>query len=386
MSLSPEPLLIDEQQLDALSSKTRGLVFARYSFPASNIEQAQKMAVQIASGQTIGYVPQPVDAYLLHMGRVRRFGLSEAGHGQCEIAYPAHLFGSDMAGLLTILFGKISFAPGLHLSALSADERYLKTLTGPRVGLEGIRKKIGVSQGKPLLMAILKPGLGIDNYRLADNYAQLVQAGTHLVKDDEVRVDLTLDDAKKRLQAVLGAGKGHGMYVMALNGPAFALRDRALALQSAGAQAFLVCPYTYGISVLQSLASDPEIKLPVFAHPAFTGIMSSSAHGIHPAVSLGTLMRWAGADAVLYPSPYGSIALPKKDCQDLHHELIKPASGLKTTASVPSAGIMPEFVEHIRHDFGADVVVNAGTGMARSGATIADGAKSFTAAMKTHFA
>lgn len=385
MSLSPDPLLIDDSQLESLSVKTGGLVFARYSFPTSNIAQAEKMAVQIASGQTIGYVPKPIDAYLLHMGRVRRFGLSETGHGHCEIAYPAHLFGCDMAGLLTILFGKISFAPGLHLSALSADDRYLKTLVGPRIGLEGIRKRAGVLAGKPLLMAILKPGLGIDDHRLADNYAQLVQAGTHLVKDDEVRVDLTLDDAKKRLHAVLEAGKGRGMYVMALNGPAFTLKERALALQTAGAQAFLVCPYTYGVSVLQSLANDSEIKVPVFAHPAFTGIMSSSAHGIHPAVSLGTLMRWAGADAVLYPSPYGSIALPKKDCQDLHQELINPSCALKASASVPSAGIMPEFVEHIRRDFGADVVVNAGTGMARSGATIAEGAKLFLAAMNTHF-
>ena len=86
MTLSPEPLLIDDQHLESLSAKTGGLVFARYSFPASNVEQAQKMAVQIASGQTIGYVPQPIESYLLHMGRVHRFGLSDTGHGHCDIA------------------------------------------------------------------------------------------------------------------------------------------------------------------------------------------------------------------------------------------------------------------------------------------------------------
>lgn len=381
---SQDRLFSDKDELASLSAKTSGLIFARYTFPASHVDQARKMAIQIASGQTLGFVPDAIESYLLHLARVTHVEC-QGERGICDIAFPAHLFGSDVAGLLTVLFGKISFAPGLQLQSLSADERYLKQLTGPRIGLAGIRKAVGVTANRPLLMAILKPGLGPNDDVLASNFAKLVEAGTHLVKDDEVRVDLTLDAAKRRLNAVLEAGRGRGMYVMALNAPAFELRDRALALQSAGAQAFLICPYTYGISVMQSLANDPAIKVPVFAHPAFTGIMSNPKHGIHPAVSLGTLMRWAGADAVLYPSPYGSIALPKEECQDIHRELMKPAGAMATTASVPSAGIMPEFVEQIRRDFGADVVVNAGTGMARSGATIADGAKAFLSQIETHF-
>ena len=385
MNASQDRLFLDHAEIASLSAKTAGLVFVRYSFPAKDQDQLKKMAIQIASGQTLGFVPADLDSYLLHLGRVVSMDLGDYGRGICEIAYPGHLFGADIAGMLTVLFGKISFAPGLHLDSISADERFLSHLSGPRFGLEGIRKAVAVEDNKPLLMAILKPGLGPDDRVLAENFAKLTAAGTHLVKDDEVRVDLSLDAAKKRLDAVLSAGKGRGMYVMALNGPAFELRERALALQAVGAQAFLVCPYTYGISVLQSLANDPAIKVPIFAHPAFTGIMSSATHGIAPGVSLGTLMRWAGADAVLFPSPYGSIALPKQDCQVIHHELIKHQGSLKISASVPSAGIMPEFVEQIHRDFGVHVVVNAGTGMARSGASIEDGAKAFIAAIDQHF-
>ncbi len=385
MTTSQDRLFLDHAEIASLSAKTAGLVFVRYSFPAKDHDQLKKMAIQIASGQTLGFVPDDLDSYLLHLGRVVSMDLGDHGRGICDIAYPGHLFGADIAGMLTVLFGKISFAPGLHLSSISADERFLTHIPGPRFGLEGIRKAVAVADNKPLLMAILKPGLGPDDRVLAENFAKLTEAGTHLVKDDEVRVDLSLEAAKKRLDAVLNAGKGRGMYVMALNGPAFELRERALALQAVGAQAFLVCPYTYGISVLQSLAGDPAIKVPTFAHPAFTGIMSSATHGIAPGVSLGTLMRWAGADAVLFPSPYGSIALPKQDCQVIHEELIKQQGSLKVSASVPSAGIMPEFVEQIHRDFGVRVVVNAGTGMARSGASIADGAKAFIAAIDRHF-
>ena len=55
------------------------------------------------------------------------------------------------------------------------------------------------------------------------------------------------------------------------------------------------------------------------------------------------------------------------------------------SASIPSAGIMPEFVEKIRKDFGVDVVVNAGTGMARTGGGVEDGAKAFLREIDAHY-
>jgi ribulose 1,5-bisphosphate carboxylase large subunit-like protein len=54
-------------------------------------------------------------------------------------------------------------------------------------------------------------------------------------------------------------------------------------------------------------------------------------------------------------------------------------------ASVPSAGIMPEYVAQIKADFGADVVVNAGTGMARTGSGVEDGARAFIKEITTYF-
>ena len=234
-------------------------------------------------------------------------------------------------------------------------------------------------------MAILKPGIGPSDDLIANQYGRLVHAGTDLVKDDETRIDLTLDDAVSRLKKLIEAGRGKGMYVMHLSGPGFELKERALKLQKLGAQAFLFCPYTYGISLLQALCADPDINVPIFAHPAFTGVMGQGPSSISAEVALGSLLRWAGCDAVLFPSPYGSIALPKSEALAVHDALIRPEGLLKMSASVPSAGIMPEFVEKIRGDFGTNVVVNAGTGMARTGAGVEDGAKAFLAAIDSHY-
>lgn len=383
--MSFQALYSSESELAKQSSSVGGWVFATYTYPASDEASAEKMAVQIASGQTLGYMPKDFEIYASYIARIKEIDFSASGRCKATIAFPGLLFGTDIAGLLTLLFGKISFAPGICLCGVTADSFYLNALRGPVFGWEGIRQKVHVTSKSPLLMAILKPGLGPNDQVLADQFGELVGAGVHLVKDDEVRVDVSVEDARRRLGLVLKAGKGKGLYVTALNGLAFSLKDRALKLQSDGAQAFLVCPYTYGISVLQSLCDDPDIKVPIFAHPAFTGIMNSGSNGIHPGVSLGTLMRWAGADAVLYPSHYGSICLPKSDTQLIHNALLRGEGHLKASASVPSAGILPEFVAQIAKDFGHDVVVNAGTGMAKSGGGVAEGAKLFLSEIKRHY-
>jgi 2,3-diketo-5-methylthiopentyl-1-phosphate enolase len=378
--MSQGAFFVEESKLDA-----GGYVFATYDYPADSFKVAQDKALQIASGQTIGYVPEDVGAYRGYFAMVNSVSYDEASRrGRCKIAFPERLFGHDIAGVLTVLFGKISFSPGIGLCDVDANQDYFRGLSSCRFGLPGLRRLCG--QERPLLMGILKPGLGPDDRRLAQQLSDLFLAGVNLVKDDEVRVDVRLDDALRRLETVRSFKEKnnvkHGIYVLALNGPAFELRERAYRLQAAGADSFLICPFTYGLSVAQSLCQDPGIKVPIFMHPAFTGVMSYEKSGILPRVSLGTLMRWIGADAVLYPSPYGSISLPLVETQAIHHALTRDMGSMAIVASIPSAGIMPPFVEKIRQDFGRDVVVNAGTGMARTGATVGDGARAFLAEIK----
>jgi 2,3-diketo-5-methylthiopentyl-1-phosphate enolase len=379
-------ILPDDSEISDLSSRVGGLVTGTYSFPASTTSECEKTATQIATGQTVGYLPGDSEAYRDYIGRVTRVELQD-GKGLADVSFPAKLFGQDMAGLLTILFGKISFYPGIKLESISADANYLSKLQGPRFGLDGIRRLAGKSGSKtPLLMAILKPGLGPSDVPLAEQFSQLVDGGTDLVKDDETRIDITLDDALRRLDCVKSAAKGRGIYVTHLTGPAFELRARAKKLQDNGAQAFLFCPYTYGLSLLQSLCHDPDIKIPVFAHPALTGPMTSGHSSIAPQVALATILRWSGCDAVLYPSPYGTIALPKSDAISVHRSLTKAEGPLRIAASVPSAGITPSLVSSIREDFGENVIINAGTGMVRSKGSVGEGAQEFIKEIVQHFA
>lgn len=375
----------DHGELFQLSERVGGIVTARYGFKAAGQSEAEKTAIQIATGQTLGYQPEKLDDYADYVGRVSSVSCRE-GSAHVDIVFPAKLFGNDMAGLLTVLFGKISFYPNLKLESVKGDSRYLASLQGPRFGLAGIKKIANKEESKrPLLMAILKPGMGPSDGPLAEQYAKLIAAGTDLVKDDETRIDLNIEDALRRLERVLSAANGQGVYVTHLTGPAFDLSRRAKTLQDRGAKAFLFCPFTYGLSALQSLCQDPEIRVPIFAHPAFTGPMTSGTSAIAAGVVLGTILRWAGCDAVLFPSPYGSIALPKAEALALHENLTCRQGDLKIVGSVPSAGIMPELVPSIREDFGSDVIINAGTGMMRSGGSIAQGVDAFKQLIERNF-
>ncbi|MNN67722.1 2,3-diketo-5-methylthiopentyl-1-phosphate enolase [compost metagenome] len=74
-------------------------------------------------------------------------------------------------------------------------------------------------------------------------------------------------------------------------------------------------------------------------------------------------MRIAGADLVLFPSPYGSVVMPREENLAIRSELLTPELPHLNSFPVPSAGIHPGLVPRILDDFGTDVVVNAGGGI-----------------------
>ena len=86
------------------------------------------------------------------------------------------------------------------------------------------------------------------------------------------------------------------------------LMENAHRAIEAGASALMVNYLTVGISSLSMLADDPAINVPVLAHLDFSGaIYSAPWSGVSSHLVLGKLPRLAGADLVVYPSPYGKF-------------------------------------------------------------------------------
>jgi 2,3-diketo-5-methylthiopentyl-1-phosphate enolase len=330
-----------------------------YRFPPGT--DAAKQAKVIAIGQTVGSWDDRwtsrESAFQDRLGQVVKIEANTA-----TIAFPEQNVEGDIASLLTMIFGKYSMAGAAKITAVRLPEDYG---VRPKFGISGIRAKLGVSD-RPLVMAIFKPALGLSAADHGQILSEVAPAGLDVIKDDEIMADLASAPTFERLKACREVidrtqeqtGK-ELLYAINLTGRGNQLVDKARRLVAAGANALLFNALTYGFSALEALALDPEINVPIFAHPALAGALCGAPdHGLDYSVVLGTLMARSGADAVLYPAHYGSLPFEKSQEMMIRSELVD-----RNVFPVPSAGIHPGVVPKALADYGDRVILNAGTGI-----------------------
>lgn len=334
-----------------------------------------KKAEGIAVGLTVGSwtdLPEVKKQHMQqHLGQVVSVDVYEDGerYADIRIAYPDVNFSQDIAALLVTVFGKLSMDGRTKLIDIEFSEAFANSFSGPKFGTAGVRELLGVPD-RPLLMSIFKSVIGHDLPELREQFYQQALGGVDLIKDDEILFENPLTPIERRvevcLQAAEEARRETGqqlLYAVNLTGPVFKLQEQAYKAIKAGANALLFNVLGYGFDALAELASDPNINVPIAAHPAMAGAFYPSPYyGISAPLLLGKLMRLAGADLVLFPSPYGSVVMPKEENMAVDAAL-KAAGPHRTSLSVPSAGIHPGLVPAIVRDFGHDVVVNAGGGI-----------------------
>ncbi|MFC3883331.1 2,3-diketo-5-methylthiopentyl-1-phosphate enolase [Bacillus songklensis] len=302
--------------------------------------------------------------------RVNQYLDKQVAQAIIKIAYPAANFSADLPAVLTTVFGKLSLDGKVKLIDLEFHGDLLQAFPGPRFGVEGIRKKLGVYD-RPLVMSIFKGVIGRDIQYLTEQLREQALGGVDLVKDDEILFDNELTPFEKRivegkrvLDEVYEETRHRTLYAVNLTGRTFELKEKARRAAELGADALLFNVFAYGLDVLQALREDDEIGLPIMAHPAVSGASTPSEfYGFSYSLLLGKLLRITGADFSLFPSPYGSVALPFEDAVSISDELIHPSKQLKQSFPVPSAGIHPGMVPLLIRDFGIDSVINAGGGV-----------------------
>ncbi|MCR8634925.1 2,3-diketo-5-methylthiopentyl-1-phosphate enolase [Paenibacillus radicis (ex Xue et al. 2023)] len=366
-----------------------------------------KKALSIAVGLTVGSwtdLPEAKKAEMeKHLGKVVRVdvhepegtgGTASERYADIQIAYPDANFSRDIPALLVTVFGKLSMDGRIKLIDLSFSQDFISAFPGPKFGIQGVRNLLGVHD-RPLLMSIFKSVIGHDISALREQFYLQAAGGVDLIKDDEILFENPLTPIEKRVEACIEAAAQSKretgqelLYAVNLTGSTFGLIDQARKAIAHGANALLFNVLAYGFDALSELSRHPDIKVPIMAHPALAGAFyPSTYHGISANVLLGKLMRLAGADLVLFPSPYGSVVMPREENMAIKEVLlteqasryIYTGSGhsadneeivandtalpLKTSFPVPSAGIHPGLVPLILKDFGDQVIVNAGGGV-----------------------
>jgi 2,3-diketo-5-methylthiopentyl-1-phosphate enolase len=342
------------------------------------IQKAEKIAVGMTTGTWTDLPAVQQKKLAKHLGQVVNVeeleptseGLKRA---RLTIAFPEINFSADIPALLVTVFGKLSMDGKIRLVDIQFPTAFLSQFKGPKFGIEGVRAQLGVYD-RPLLMSIFKSCIGQEVEQFEEQLYTQALSGVDLVKDDEILFENPLTPLEKRveigLRALEKAEQQTGqrvLYAVNLTGPVTELGERARKAVSLGAGALLFNVFAYGYDALYRLSQDPRVSVPIMAHPAMAGAMYPSAHyGIAAPVLLGKLLRLAGADLVLFPSPYGSVALNRDDALKLRDTLREPWIGVHELSSafpVPSAGIHPGLTEKLVEDFGLDCVINAGGGI-----------------------
>lgn len=309
--------------------------------------------------------------------------------GLITVSYPIRNFTPDIPSLLTGIFGKLSMDGKIKLMNISLPDSMLGAFPGPKFGIDGLRGRLD-AQNRPLLMSIFKSCLGLPFDDLKTQFRAQALGGVDLVKDDEIffadeRAPF-LDRIKAFKQIAIETEAETGkpvLYAANLTGPVHELNEKAKRAVEAGADCLLFNVLAFGFDALHRLAADPDVQVPIMAHPALAGAYYPSPdYGIATPLLLGTLMRIAGADLVLFPSPYGNVALDKKEALQLAQHLTDPLEGVRRSFPVPSAGIHPGLVPQLFADFGLDQIVNAGGGIHGHPGGATAGAKAFVAAIE----
>ncbi len=284
-----------------------------------------------------------------------------------QIAYPAHNVGEQIPLLLATVYGECASSGALKLLDLQLPPSFVQAFTGPKFGLEGIRERAG-AVGRPLLVVIMKPALGLTPQESADVFRQAALGGADMVKDDELLVSHPwshfLDRVREHEQVARSVFEETGhrtLYFVNITDRPDRLVANAHRAVEAGASGLMVDQVTVGVSALAMLAEDPAIDVPVMGHLAFAGAMYAAPRtGVSSHLVLGKLPRLAGADLVVYPSPYGSLHYARSKHLRLARSLTAPFHGIRSSVPTPGGGMHAGTAALLVDDLGIDHALAAG--------------------------
>jgi ribulose-bisphosphate carboxylase large chain len=111
--------------------------------------------------------------------------------GRIVISFPLHNFGPSIPNLMSAIAGnlyELQELSGLRLLDIQLPEAFAQRYPGPKFGIEGTRRLLGVYD-RPILGTIVKPSIGLSIEELAAMVEKLAIAGLDFIKDDELNAN-----------------------------------------------------------------------------------------------------------------------------------------------------------------------------------------------------
>ncbi|BCX03037.1 MAG: ribulose-bisphosphate carboxylase [Candidatus Roseilinea sp.] len=297
--------------------------------------------------------------------------ITSIGESQHEVAisYAIETSGFELTQLINVIFGNTSMQPGVRVERVIMPEILLRAFPGPRYGREGLRDYLGVPR-RPLLCTALKP-MGLSAEALAKLAHTLALGGIDIIKDDHGLADQPFAPFRERVarcaEAIDRANQITGfkcIYAPNVSSWGDQTWHQARLARQLGAGALLIAPGLVSFGMLQQVANDEQVGLPILGHPALLGSFAVHPdHGISHRVIFGQLMRLAGADATIFPNYGGRFSFSPEACQAIAQATAEPMGHVRPTFPTPAGGMTIARVPEMRAAYGDDVILLIGGGL-----------------------
>ena len=300
-----------------------------------------------------------------------------------KVAYPSGLFeGGNAPNILSSIAGNVfgmKAVKGLRLEDVSFPKSLLKSFSGPRYGIAGIRKMLGV-RNRPLVGTIVKPKIGLNVRDHAQVAYESWIGGCDVVKDDENLASQKFNEFRARVKATLKmrdkAEKETGekkVYLPNVTAETKEMLRRADFVASCGGRYVMHDILTAGFASLQTLRENT--KLAIHAHRAMHGAFTENPkHGISMMV-IADFARLIGVDTLHIGTGIGKMRGGVAEVEQIREEvesrevketkirLAQKWGKIKPVMAVCSGGIYPGHVPYLVKNFGKDILIQAGGGI-----------------------
>ncbi len=331
------------------------------------------------------------------------------GDGNIVIALPTHVV-SQTEGLTQLVLtgasaAEYNYTSEVWLSDVVLPPSVMSWFAGPRLGVEGIRERLGV-RDRPLLGYIVKSRTRASLPTVLQSCREALIGGADLLVDDLLSTDpdgeLAFNMRVPALAALVdefntSRVRGQSRVGYIVNVGASNRRAEQYVARAREVKAFgcMVSCFTMGFGNVHELVelihADEGEPLAVFATNMGSGMMGrnpdeerlvkplSDRRFLRTGISEALTAKWArlaGADGV-HTGSSGTECFEVAEYAQTHRALRASSDGLRECFAIAEGDMQLEHVAENVLDMGIDVVVETASGMANHPHGVAKGARAF---------
>lgn len=264
--------------------------------PGETEELKQRFAARVESVELLDEAATPsLPGAKLSTGKFQR--------AQVSVSWSVENIGPNLPTLISTVQGnlyELRHFTGLKLLDLEFPESFTKNYLGPRFGVAGTRRLMGVEH-RPMIGTIIKPSVGLSPGETAVLVKTLVEAGIDFIKDDELMANPPHSPFDERVDAVMDVVNRHADHTGKKVMVAFNITDELDRMHGhynkvllSGGTAVMMSLNSLGIAAVKKICDQGDLA--VHGHRNGWGMLNRSpALGIEfPAYQ--KLWRLAGVD------------------------------------------------------------------------------------------